>query len=74
VRSWLRDHGRALRNACSRLVASPMASLLSILVIAIALSLPVGLYVGLSQLQSFTRQLSSDPQISIFLKIGRAHV
>jgi cell division transport system permease protein len=69
VRSWLRDHGRALRNACSRLVANPMASLLSILVIAIALSLPVGLYVGLSQLQSFTRQLSSDPQISIFLTL-----
>jgi cell division transport system permease protein len=46
-----------------------MASLLSVLVIAIALSLPVGLYVGLSQLQTFTRQLSSDPQISIFLAL-----
>jgi cell division transport system permease protein len=46
-----------------------MASLLSVLVIAIALSLPVGLYVGLSQLQAFTRQLSSDPQISIFLAL-----
>jgi cell division transport system permease protein len=38
-------------------------------VIAIALSLPVGLYLGLSQLQSFSRQLSSDPQISIFLTL-----
>jgi cell division transport system permease protein len=46
-----------------------MASLLSVLVIAIALSLPVGLYLGLSQLQSFSRQLSSDPQISIFLAL-----
>ena len=44
-----------------------MASLLSVLVIAIALSLPVGLYLGLSQLQSFSRQLSSAPQLSIFL-------
>ena len=69
MRSWLRDHGRALRDAASRLVASPMASLLSVLVIAVALSLPVGLYVGLSHLQSFTRQLSSDPQISIFLAL-----
>lgn len=46
-----------------------MASLLSVLVIAIALSLPVGLYLGLSQLQSFSRQLSSDPQLSIFLAL-----
>jgi len=46
-----------------------MASFLSVLVIAIALSLPVGLYLGLSQLQSFSRQLSSDPQISIFLAL-----
>jgi len=44
-----------------------MASLLSVLVIAIALSLPVGLYLGLSQLQSFSRQISSAPQLSIFL-------
>jgi len=46
-----------------------MASLLSVLVIAIALSLQVGLYLGLSQLQSFSRQLSSDPQLSIFLAL-----
>ena len=65
----LRDHGRALRDAAARLAASPMASLLSVLVIAVALSLPVGLYVGLSYLQSFSRQLSSDPQISIFLAL-----
>jgi len=69
VRSWLRDHGRALRDATNRLAASPMASLLSVLVIAIALSLPVGLYLGLSQLQSFSRQLSSAPQLSIFLAL-----
>ncbi len=69
MRSWLRDHGRALRDAITRLTASPMASLLSVLVIAIALSLPVGLYLGLSQLQSFSRQLSSAPQISIFLAL-----
>ena len=69
MRSWLRDHGRALRDATNRLAASPMASLLSVLVIAIALSLPVGLYLGLSQLQSFSRQLSSAPQLSIFLAL-----
>jgi cell division transport system permease protein len=69
VRRWLRDHGRALRDGVARLVASPMPSLLNVLVIGVALSLPVGLYLGLAQLQSFTRQLSSDPQISVFLAL-----
>jgi cell division transport system permease protein len=49
-----------------------MASALSVVVIAIALSLPVGLYLGLSQLQSFSRQLSSAPQISIFMTLDGA--
>jgi cell division transport system permease protein len=46
-----------------------MASSLNVLVIGVALSLPVGVYLALSQLQSFTRQLTSDPQISIFLEL-----
>jgi len=58
-----------LRDAFTRLAASPFASLLSMLVIAIALSLPVALYLSLSQLQSFSRQLSSDPQVSIYLAL-----
>jgi cell division transport system permease protein len=56
-----------VRDAAGRLAASPLPSLLNVLVIGVALSLPVGLYLGLTHLQSFTRQLSSDPQISIFL-------
>lgn len=63
----MRDHARAVRDAAGRLAASPMPSTLNVLVIGVALSLPVGLYLGLTHLQSFTRQLSSDPQISIFL-------
>jgi len=49
-----------------------LASLLNVVVIGVALSLPAGLYLNLSRLQSFTRQLSSDPQISIFLDLDAA--
>jgi len=69
VKTWLRDNGRALRDAIGRLLASPLASGLNVLVIAVALSLPAGLYLSLTRLQSFTRQLSTDPQISIFLAL-----
>ncbi|MEO8628938.1 MAG: permease-like cell division protein FtsX [Betaproteobacteria bacterium] len=69
MRGWLRDHRRAAMDAVTRLGATPMASLLNILVIGVALSLPVGVYLALSQVQSLTRQVSSDPQISIFLTL-----
>jgi cell division transport system permease protein len=69
VKAWLRDHARATRDALRRLASTPMASSLNVLVIGVALSLPVGVYLAISQLQSFTRQLSGDPQISIFLDL-----
>jgi cell division transport system permease protein len=58
-----------MRDGASRIAANPMVSLLNVLVIGVALSLPVGLYLGLAHLQSFSRQLSSDPQISVFLTL-----
>jgi len=69
VRSWLRDHRRATVDALRRLARTPMASGLNVLVIGVALSLPVGGYLALSQLQTFTRQLSTEPQISLFLTL-----
>jgi cell division transport system permease protein len=69
MKAWLRDHARATADALRRLVQTPMASGLNILVIGVALSLPAGVYLVLSQLQSFTRQLTTDPQISIFLEL-----
>jgi cell division transport system permease protein len=47
----------------------PVASALNVIVIGIALSLPAGFYLGLSNLQMFSRQLSSDPQLSIFMTL-----
>jgi cell division transport system permease protein len=69
MKAWLRDHARATADALTRLAQTPMASGLNILVIGVALSLPAGVYLVLSQLQSFTRQLTTDPQISIFLEL-----
>src|SRR6185436_13689816 len=48
-------------------IRHPIASALNIIVIGIALSMPAGFYLGLSNLQTFSRQLSSDPQVSIFM-------
>lgn len=66
---WLTQHAAALRDSLRRLAASPLVTLLNVTVIGIALSLPVGLYVALDELEGLSRQLSSDPQLSIFLAL-----
>jgi cell division transport system permease protein len=67
--NWLLVHLDTLRESLARLVHQPIASALNVIVIGIALSLPAGFYLGLNNLQTFSRQLSSDPQVSIFMAI-----
>ena len=67
--NWLMVHLDTLRESLARLLHQPVASALNVIVIGIALSLPAGFYLGLNNLQTFSRQLSSDPQVSIFMKV-----
>jgi cell division transport system permease protein len=69
VTGWLAQHGAALRDALRRLAGNPLATLLNVVVIGVALSLPVGLYLALSQMQELSRQLSGAPQVSLFLAL-----
>jgi cell division transport system permease protein len=65
--NWLLAHFDTLRESLVRLARQPFATGLNVIVIGIALSLPVGFYLGIDNLQMFSRQLSSDPQVSIFM-------
>ena len=56
-----------LRSVMRRMFAAPLAGILNILVIGIALSLPAGMYVLLQNAQGLVTQLSGTPQISLFL-------
>lgn len=66
---WLSHHSFALALALKRLVRTPFASLLSIAVIGIALSLPAGGYMLLGNLQTFSGHISGAPQLSLFLAL-----
>jgi cell division transport system permease protein len=50
-----------------RMFASPLAGILNILVIGIALSLPAGMYLLLQNAQGLVEKLSDTPQISLFM-------
>jgi cell division transport system permease protein len=64
------EHLRVLRYTLRRLLLTPNASLLNILIIGIALSLPVGGYVLLKSIQTLGSSIAGTPQISVFLAAG----
>ena len=69
---WLGQHWRIFGDTLARFVRQPLASLLNVAVIGIALALPTGLYVALDNLQSFAQQYSAEPQLSVFLALDAA--
>lgn len=67
MRAWLTQHGAALEGAARRLLAAPLNTFLSLLVIGIALTLPAAGYVLLDNLRDLGRSASGAQQISIFM-------
>ena len=65
--SAFNQYTSTLRNVLRRIFVSPLAGILNILVIGIALSLPTGMYVLLKNAQVLVAQFSGTPQISLFL-------
>ncbi|WEN41041.1 Cell division protein FtsX [Thauera sp. GDN1] len=65
--NWFYLHLRAIGHALRRLVAQPLGTLLSALVVGIALSLPGGGYLLLDNVSSLVRGVSGTPEISVFL-------
>lgn len=65
--SWLKDHKRVSRESFKRLFSQPINSLVTWLVIGIALALPVGLYVALGNIQELSQRWDGSAQISLFL-------
>ncbi|HSD36598.1 MAG TPA: permease-like cell division protein FtsX [Rhodocyclaceae bacterium] len=61
-------HLTAIRQALQRLAGKPLTTLLSALVIAIALTLPALGYVLIDNVASLARGISGKPEISVFLK------
>jgi cell division transport system permease protein len=66
---WLSQHGDAFRTAVRRLVASPVNTLLSLLAIGVALALPAGGQMLVTNVLQFARNSAPTPQISVFLEL-----
>lgn len=71
--AWLAQHGRSFSATFTRFAHAPVGSALNILVIGVALSLPVGMYVLIDNLQASLHQLASEPQVSLFMALDASH-
>ncbi|MGA9164669.1 MAG: permease-like cell division protein FtsX [Thiobacillus sp.] len=67
---WLRHQKHALTCALRRLLAQPVAALLTTLAMGVAISLPSGLYLMLGTLNRLAGDLPAQPEISLFLDAG----
>lgn len=66
---WLAIHARAAGGTVRRLVRAPLATLLNVIVLAVALALPAGLYLALVNVQQAVRTASPEPQLTVFMTV-----
>ena len=65
--SWREHHKEVALESLNRLLATPLPTVMTVLVIAIALSLPAGLYVMLKNAEAISDDWDGSAQISLFL-------
>ncbi|MCC4115044.1 permease-like cell division protein FtsX [Aromatoleum toluclasticum] len=65
--NWFYLHGRAFMQALQRIASQPLGTLLSALVVGIALSLPAAGYLLIDNVASLARGVSGAPEISVFM-------
>lgn len=68
--TWTTRHLQALVAALGRLLRRPLSTLLTTLVIAVALALPAGLWLLVQNARAATGDLATAVQVSAFLKVG----
>ena len=63
-------HAQALLGSLGRLARQPLATLLTVLVIGIALALPAALYLAVANMRTVTRGLDDTVQLSVYFRMS----
>ncbi len=69
ARGWGRHHKKTARDAFQRLLFTPLPTLMTLAVLAIALALPGLMFVGLKNVQQLSSEWKGDPRISLYLQL-----
>ncbi len=68
MKTYLAQHAQAFFESAGRLIRQPIATFMTVAVIAISLALPAGFYVLIDNLARVSRGWEGGSQISLFLK------
>ncbi len=67
MKSWLSHHFASLTDALRRLMRTPFSTVFTALAIGVAITLPVGLYLTLENINKLAGDLPTQPEISLFI-------
>ncbi|MGI1679561.1 MAG: permease-like cell division protein FtsX [Cellvibrionaceae bacterium] len=67
LKSYANHHRHVAKESLQRLLKTPLQSLLTWLVVAIAIALPGVLYIALNQFQALGENFQAKPQLSVFV-------
>ncbi len=67
LQAWRLHHYDSARNSLQRLLSTPLQTLLTLLVVAIALALPAFFFVALGNLETLGQNWQGRPQLSVYL-------
>ncbi len=66
-------HLESARNAARQFIKQPLGSLLILVMLAIAMTLPLALYLGVQSGQAVLGKLNEAPQITLYMELGADH-
>lgn len=68
--AWFHGQRQACARALARMRGQPLATLLSVTVIAIAIALPLGFYLLFANASTAAGRLNAEPNVSVFLSLS----
>ncbi len=69
MRAWITTHVQAIGRALTRFADQPLATSLSIAVIALAILLPLALYVVFANVRDAASRLNTEPSVNVYLAL-----
>lgn len=69
IRAWRAHHARSANDAMRRLLKSPLQTLMTGLVVAIALALPATLLLAVQNIERLGERWDASPKLSVFLHL-----
>ncbi len=70
MKAWITTHLQALSRALARFADQPLATSLSIAVIAMAILLPLALYVVFANISQAASRLNAEPTVNVYLALA----